>query len=113
MKKPVDASGMPERTQSLRKGARVGLAAEVSLRRSGQHNYRANVYDVSEHGCKVEFVERPMLDEIVWVKFEGLDSLEAHVCWVEGSAVGLEFKRPVHPAVFEVLLARLASSRHP
>jgi hypothetical protein len=54
-----------------------------------------------------------MLDEIVWVKFEGLDSLEAHVCWVEGSAVGLEFKRPVYSAVFEVLLARLASSRHP
>jgi len=112
MKKSFDAGGKPERAPSPRKSARIGLAAEVSLRRSGQHNYRANVYDVSEHGCKVEFVERPALDEIVWVKFEGLEALEANVCWVDEFAVGLEFQRPVHPAVFEVLLERLANSPH-
>ncbi len=88
------------------------MAAEVSLRRSGQNNYRANVHDVSQNGCKVEFVERPMLDETVWVKFEGLEALEAIVCWVDEFAVGLEFQRPVHPAVFEVLLERLANSPH-
>lgn len=83
----------------------------MSLRRSGQKTYRANVHDVSREGCKVEFVERPMLDEIVWVKFEGLEALEAMVCWVEGFSVGLEFQRPVHQAVFEVLLQRLAAKR--
>ena len=94
-----------------RKSARIGLEAELSIRRSGQKTYRANVHDVSREGCKVEFVERPMLDEIVWVKFEGLEALEAMVCWVEGFSVGLEFQRPVHPAVFEVLLQRLAAKR--
>lgn len=111
MKKPSDAGGTP--TPTPRKSARVGLEAEVSLRRSGHNNYRANVHDVSQNGCKVEFVERPMLDEIVWVKFEGLEALEAMVCWVEGFAAGLEFQRPVHPAVFEVLLQRLAATRQP
>ena len=91
----------------------MGLDAELSLRRSGQTNYRANVHDVSQEGCKVEFVERPMLDEIVWVKFEGLEALEAMVCWVEGFAAGLEFQRPVHPAVFNLLLQRLAAARQP
>jgi len=109
MSKPSDAGGTPNPTP--RKSARVGLDAEVSLRRTGHKNYRANVHDVSQDGCKVEFVERPMLDEIVWVKFEGLEALEAMVCWVEGFAAGLEFQRPVHPAVFEVLLQRLAASR--
>ena len=91
----------------------MGLDAELSLRRSGQTNYRANVHDVSQEGCKVEFVERPMLDEIVWVKFEGLEALEARVCWVEGFAAGLELQRPVHPAVFNLLLQRLAAARQP
>jgi hypothetical protein len=111
MNAPSDAGGTPNPTP--RKSARVGLDAEVSLRRSGQNNYRANVHDVSQEGCKVEFVERPALDEIVWVKFEGLEALEAMVCWVDGFAAGLEFQRPVHPAVFEVLLARLAAANKP
>jgi hypothetical protein len=108
MKQPSDAGGKPDPTP--RKSARVGLEAEVSLRRSGQNNYRANVHDVSQEGCKVEFVERPSLDETVWVKFEGLEALEAMVCWVEGFAAGLEFQKPVHPAVFNVLLQRLAAA---
>ena len=81
------------------------------MRRSGQNNYRAKVFDVSQHGCKVEFVERPALGEVVWVKFEGLESLEAHVCWLVGFTMGLEFQRPVHSAVFDVLIERLASSQ--
>lgn len=109
MKQPSNVGGGSNPTP--RKSARVGLAAEVSLRRSGQTNYRASVHDVSQEGCKVEFVERPMLDEIVWVKFEGLEAMEAMVCWVEGFAAGLEFQRPVHPAVFDILLARLAATR--
>lgn len=92
---------------SPRKSARVGLGAEVILRRTGNSSYRVRIFDVSLHGCKAEFVERPKLDEIVWVKFEGLQSLEAMVCWTRGFEVGLEFERPIHPAVFEMLVARL------
>ncbi len=87
-----------------RKSARVSLAAEVALRRAGQPNYRVRVFDASPHGCKLEFVERPSLDETVWVKFEGMEALEASVCWVDGFAAGVEFKKPIHPAVFETQL---------
>lgn len=90
-----------------RKAARIQLNAEVALRRSGQNNYRVRVYDLSPHGCKLEFVERPRLDERVWVKFEGLDAIEGLVCWVDGFVSGVEFIRPVHPAVFELLIKRL------
>jgi len=111
MKKSLDSGGSPERAAMPRKGPRTSLAAEVSLRRSGQHNYRASVHDISEHGCKVEFIERPKLDETVWVKFDGLEAIEATVCWIDNRAVGLEFNRPVYPAVFDVLLKRLAGER--
>ena len=85
---------------AARRSERVALDAAVSLRRSGQLNYNVRAYDASLHGCRVEFVERPELDERVWVKFDGLQSLEAEVCWIEGFAAGLNFVHPIHPAVF-------------
>jgi hypothetical protein len=65
------------------------------------------VFDVSPHGCKLEFVERPKVDEHVWVKFEGLDSIECLVSRLDGFVVGVEFVRPMHEAVFKSLVARL------
>ena len=63
--------------------------------------------DASPHGCRVEFVERPALAERAWIKFEGLDALEATVCWVKGFSAGVRFEKPIHPAVFDGLMARL------
>jgi hypothetical protein len=91
-----------------RRSARVGLSAEITLRRAGQGRYRVKILDASPHGCRAEFVERPELEEHIWVKFEGLEALEAVVCWVRGFEVGLDFERPIHPAVFEELVAKLA-----
>ena len=90
-----------------RKAVRTVLGAEVLLRRRGQIPYRVQIYDISVHGCKVEFVDRPKLDEIVWVKVEGLEALEATICWVKGHSAGVEFARPIHPAVLQLLLSRL------
>jgi len=85
----------------------VAIAAMVKLRRRGHHNFTVQVFDLSPEGCKLEFLERPQLDETVWVKFEGLDLLEATVCWLEAQCAGVEFARPIHPAVFELLVGRL------
>lgn len=93
-----------------RKSDRVALSAEVQLRRRGRHHYVVNVHDISPEGCRLEFVERPRLDETVWVKFKGLDAIESNVCWMRDSEAGIEFARPIHPAVFDVLLKRLDRS---
>jgi translocation and assembly module TamB len=45
-----------------RKAARVELDAEVLVRRTSGNSYRVRVFDLSPHGCKVEFIERPTLD---------------------------------------------------
>ena len=101
-------SGIPRpRGQLARKAERMRVNVEVALRRSGQLNYRVHAYDISRFGCKIEFVERPELDERVWVKFDGLEPMEALVCWVDGFIVGLEFVRSIHPAVFDTILPRL------
>lgn len=106
MAKLYDSGAEPERTPGPRKGLRICLSAEVSLRRSGRGSFRVSVIDLSLHGCKAEFVERPNLDEWVWVKFGDLQSVKARVCWIRGFEVGLEFERSIHPAVFEMLSER-------
>lgn len=102
-----DTGRPPSRAPWPRRSGRIAVDADVVLRRSGQNNYRVRVFDISPHGCKVEFVERPKLDERAWVKFDGLEALEALVCWVNGFDAGMEFEKPIHPAVFELLLDRL------
>lgn len=96
------------RKVSPRQNERVDLAADVVLRRIGRSSFRVAVADLSPRGCKVQLVERPSEGERVLVKFDGLEPLEAEVCWVEGFAAGLKFERPVHPAVFELLIERLS-----
>ena len=103
-----DSKQEPLRALYERRSDRVTLNADVVLRRSGQAKYRVRVHDASQHGCKLEFVERPLLDERVWVKFDGLDAIECAVCRVEGFVVGVEFLQPLYPAVFESLIARLS-----
>lgn len=97
----------PENEHWPRRFDRASLTAEVSLRRLGKLNYRVRVFDISPEGCKVELVDKPRLEEHVLVKFEGLEALESEVCWLEGMTAGLRFEKPIHPAVFALLLERL------
>lgn len=90
-----------------RKAERVAIRAEASLRRVGRLSYRVALFDLTRYGCKSEFVERPTIYERVWIKFDGLESIEAVVCWVEVSSVGLMYIKPLHPAIFDMLLERL------
>ena len=92
---------------------RTPLTAEVSIRRLGKANYRVAVFDMSLDGCKVEFIDRPRADEHVLIKFDGLEILEAEVCWIEGFRGGLRFEKAIHPAVFDMLVARLGGTDAP
>ena len=100
-------SASNELVRQPRRNERVAVEGEVTMHRRGQVTYRVNIYDVSPEGCRAEFVERPELREQLWVKFDGLEPLGAEVCWVAGNKVGLKFMRSFHPAVFDLLIARL------
>jgi hypothetical protein len=102
-----EPQAQPDKGQLPRRSERIALAANVTLRRHGRHGYRVRAYDASANGCKVEFVERPGPQECVWVRFEGLEPIEARVCWLNGPTAGLEFSRPIHPAVFDLMVERL------
>lgn len=98
-----------EASQIPRASNRAALTAEVSLRRQGRQSYIANLFDLTPKGCRVEFIETPRAGEKMWAKIDVFDSIEATVRWVKGFYGGLEFSRPIHPAVFELLLTRLGN----
>lgn len=98
-----------EETQTVRKHDRVSVAGELMIRRSGRPQYRTKFFDMTPAGCRVEFVERPREGETLWVKFDGLTALESTVRWINGFSVGLEFFRPIYPAVFDLLIVRLSA----
>jgi hypothetical protein len=101
----------PEKTdkkQWPRISQRVPLSAEVSLRRLGQNAYKVRITDLSPQGCKIELVERPRVGEVLLLKFDGFEVLDAEVIWVDGFIGGLRFEKPFHAAVFDLLVQRLS-----
>ena len=96
-----------DRAEVHRGYERVQVDAEVALRRAGKLHFRVRLYDLCPNGCKAEFIDRPEVGEQVWIKFDGMEAMEADVRWIAGSRAGIRFTRPIYAAVFDLLLARL------
>ena len=104
------ASDEPKAKQEKpRSTDRVGISSEVKMRRIGQPNFGVRMFDLSPDGCKIEVIERPRVGEKLMLKFDGLEVIQGEVMWIEGFIVGLKFERAFHPAVFDLLVARLAA----
>jgi hypothetical protein len=97
-----------------RRAPRCAVAStELLLRRIGGFNFEVSLSDVSTGGCRVELVEACEPGEDVITRFPDLEALGAWVRWTSGMMAGVEFIRPIHPAVFDALLTRLASDLPP
>ena len=83
------------------------LQAQIDFRRAGEHAYFVNILDISPEGCRIDLPERVKLDEVIWLALPGLESLQGRVCWVKEWTAGVEFVRPLHPAVFDMIAQRM------
>ena len=92
-----------------RRAARAEVPSMIGLKLLGRNTFRVRIFDLSTDGCKVELVERPSVGDIMLVKFDGLEAVDAEVAWVEGHIAGLKFVNPIHPAVLDLLLQRLTA----
>ena len=92
-----------------RHAARLEVPGEVAVRAPGHDSYQVRILDLSTDGCRMELVEQPKVGDLMMVKFEGIEVMDADVCWVEGHTAGLKFDRPIHPAVLDLLVKRLGS----
>jgi hypothetical protein len=90
-----------------RRSQRVAVNGRVTMRKPGKPNFDARIFDISPEGCKVEFIDPVPVGSLVFIKFEGLETLEAEVCWAEEKVLGVNFAKAFHPAVFDMLMQRL------
>jgi len=90
-----------------RQAIRIAIDAEVGIRRASEKIRMAQLRDLSTHGCSIELLARVNLNEIVWVKFPGIEAVQGFVCWVNEYLCGIEFQTPLHPAVTDMLAKRL------
>jgi len=86
---------------------RSDISGEISMRRVGSFGFDVPVRNVSAAGCSVDLVEPVAVNDRVIARLPGLEPLAAKVIWSDPHSAGLQFERPIHPAVLELLLERL------
>lgn len=78
------------------------------MRRLGSFGFDIRVRDLSAIGCRVELIESVGAGDHVVARLPGLEPLGATVIWSDERCAGLQFNRPIHPAVLDLLLERLS-----
>lgn len=98
---------MPLKRTTKRVIERTLVEAEIQVRSQGSPTYQVKVYDATPEGCKIDDLDRLRVDEPIYIRFPGLEPVEARLCWRREFNAGLRFVHAIHPAVFELLLTRL------
>jgi len=97
-----------ELTDSVRPQGRQSKRTDVQLSagyREGSARGLVEVVDISPSGVKIESHLTLYPDSYIWLKLPGLEAWQARIAWVDGDQAGCEFARPLHPAVFEQVVA--------
>jgi hypothetical protein len=66
----------------------------------------AVITELSIHGCRLQGGARMLTpDEIVLIKLDNRDFLEARVAWTDRDTAGLNWTRALHPAIVDHIFA--------
>ena len=94
-------------TTELRRGARTRLKTEIGFRKPRETPYEIRLADLSQYGCQVRLREKLATGDLLWITLPGIEMQQSWVRWVEGWNAGLEFERPMHPAVYDHVARQL------
>lgn len=83
----------------MRRCGRTRLELDVTVRERGSTTTPARLADFSQFGCRLQGVMLAGREGQVWIKLPSLESRLAQVAWHAEDQFGLEFERPLHPAV--------------
>jgi hypothetical protein len=92
---------------SRRANSRTAVRAEIFLRQSNVKLFRATLSDISISGFKLDSYTNLDENKLVFITLPGLQTLGAHIKWVDYQDYGCEFTNPLHPAVLEHLVSKL------
>jgi hypothetical protein len=97
----------PPAPREGRRAARVAIELGAGLRARGGTGVSIDILDLSVSGFRASthLALAPGAD--VWLRLPGLEPYQASVAWSKGNYVGCKFERPLHPAVLEMIVARI------
>jgi hypothetical protein len=105
---PAAEPAVSEDSDERRRWGRVASGGEVIVRRLGGFNFQVALHDVSAGGCRVEMLEPSEPGDNVITRLPQLEPLGSTVCWADGTMTGIKFLTTIHPAVFDMVVTRLA-----
>lgn len=100
------ASAQPEnyRCPTVRAAKRVDFRAVVQFR-AGSRRAEVKVLDISVEGARVSAVHSLRVGERLYLKLPRLEPIEGVVAWSKEFELGCRFVTPLHPAVFDMVVA--------
>ena len=99
----TDVRKPTERRGSLRVPTRISAVAKTA---HGQR-HTLHISDLSVGGCAISVAgTHPLKPGTTYgLKINGLETLGSTTAWTAGQSAGLEFERPLHPAVADHIAA--------
>lgn len=88
-----------------RAAERVHLTLTAGLRKQGESRFDARIADLSTVGFRVESHYAMPSGTQVFLTLPGLSAIPARVIWSRDNSLGCRFETPIHPAVFERVVA--------
>lgn len=101
----VPFSTGPDAPAAPRAAERIHLRLKAGLRKQGESRFDAQIADLSTVGFKVESHYAMPAGTQVFLTLPGLTAIPARVVWSRDNALGCRFETPIHPAVFERVVA--------
>ena len=88
-----------------RRALRKAVKMRAHLRDRGQTKFEIDVIDLSASGFRAETSFTLWPGTVVWLTLPGLAAMEAVVAWRDKLHYGCAFAKPLHPAVFDHIVA--------
>lgn len=89
-----------------RRAARAPCRTWAAFRLPQRARFEVEILNLSAHGCAIRCETAHDAGAACWAILPTIESWAATVAWSDGSLTGLDFARPLHPAVAEMLVAR-------
>ena len=102
----TDLRPAPELTS--RKSERVSLDMGAGLRQRGGTGVAIQIMDLSVDGFRASTHLNLAKGTDVWLRLPGLEPYQAKVMWAKGNFIGCAFERPLHPAVLDMIVKKVA-----
>jgi hypothetical protein len=82
----------------------------AAFRERGRTRLPVQLIDLSPKGCKVKLTGDVVVGSHAWILLPTLESWYARVAWSEAGEAGLDFERPLHAAVTNMIIARAGAA---